>query len=259
MATIVLDSHVHLYPCYVLSTFLESAVKNLTALSSEKDLHKLLAFTERRDCNAFADLKSGKLSLPAGWNLQLLPEDGAIRLTNSSADSITVLAGRQIVTSEKIEVLALGCDCAIAEGLTLVDTLKAVSDCAGIGTLPYSPGKWLGGRGKLVGQCLEVSAGRPPMFGDTALRPTGISEPPIFSLARARGAKILAGTDSLPFLGEEARVGKFATMLVGDFEIDYPIRSLKKILSGTDENIRTVGQRCSLAEVSARLIRLKFQ
>jgi hypothetical protein len=50
-------------------------------------------------------------------------------------------------------------------------------------------------------------------LADTTLRPLGWPEPALFQRARREGFRILAGSDPLPFAGEESRIGRYATVV----------------------------------------------
>src|SRR4030095_13902120 len=63
---------------------------------------------------------------------------------------LLVIAGHQIVTSERIEVLAIACIENIADGLTLDATITAVRDAGAIPVLPWGVGKGSGERGRFV-------------------------------------------------------------------------------------------------------------
>lgn len=52
------------------------------------------------------------------------------------------MAGRQIVTAEKLEVLALGTDLDIDDGRPIREVLSLVTENGGLPVIPWGAGKW---------------------------------------------------------------------------------------------------------------------
>jgi hypothetical protein len=227
------DTHVHLYPCYDVSAALRFAAENLAALSSdscpESERVGVLFLTERRDCSFFEDLKRGKLLL-AGWKIEVL-QDGVLRLLGGSSDGALLVApGRQIVTRERLEVLGLAMAGLVMDGLPAEETLARIRGLGGVAVLNWSPGKWFFGRGLVVRKLIEESAPADFLIGDIAMRPSLWLEPRLMRLARRRGFGLAAGSDPLPFAGEERKVGSFGMAGRAELSMDAPLESLRELL-----------------------------
>jgi len=166
-----------------------------------------------------------------------------------------LVAGRQIVTAERIEVLGLAMPGRVDDGRPAPDTVAAVQAAGGVPVLAWAPGKWFFARGRVV---LDIIARHPPgalLLGDTTLRPTVWPEPAIMRAARKRGYGIAAGSDPLPFAGEEARMGAYASVIEAPFDAQNPLASARAALR--QGPARCVGRRGSLPEVVRRLRALR--
>ena len=90
----------------------------------------------------------------------LLAESGSAGLVNNEPISLRyrsgrgwplfVIAGRQIVTAEKIEVLALGTRAMVDDGAPLASVLEWCRRNGAFAVLPWGVGKWMGRRRRIV-------------------------------------------------------------------------------------------------------------
>ena len=251
MTRVVADTHVHLYPCYDLGVALASLCANL-ARHGEGVRAGFL--TERGDHRIFAALRDGSLLPGAGVSVQRLPEAGAL-LLESEGRQVYLFGGRQIVTAEKIEVLALGADIDLADGLTAERVIAAVQAADGVPVIGWSPGKWWRSRGRLVGELLRRSRPGDLLLGDTALRPRRCPEPRLMREARRRGLAVIAGTDPLPLPGEERLLGTYATVFEGAFDTERPLQSARQLLRSRSADVGTCGTRGTWAASASRWLR----
>lgn len=205
---LVVDCHVHLYSRHDEGLLFDAALKNLGKLAPGADRAIILA--EREGTDRFGDLLSGK-DIPAGYAFEPVDEcSGLIRSTHKQ-DELLVVAGRQIATLERLEVLTLCSRIKIPDGLSFWETLRRADDSSALRTLTWAPGKWLGERGKLILEAIRSETCRPMFLCDTTLRPWGWPRPKVFSFGGKLGIPVLAGSDPLPMAGEELQVGRFAT------------------------------------------------
>ena len=170
-----------------------------------------------------------------------------------------LVCGRQIVTSEKIEVLALYCTDAIKHGLSLDETVRYVKHCGGIPVLPWGVGKWIGERGKVIRGYLFNHSERLLFLGDNGGRPRFWPTPDLFHYARKRGVPVLPGTDPLPIPEEAARVGSFGFYLDDKKDHDdSPVNYLKNALLSGQEPFFSYGCLQSTSLFVLNQLRMRF-
>jgi len=251
MTRVVADTHVHLHPCYDLGGALATLCANL-ARHGEGVRAGFLA--ERGDYRIFAALRDGSLLPGGGVAVRPLAEAGAL-LLESSGRQAYLFCGRQIVTAERIEVLALGADIDLADGLPADRVIAAILAADGSPVIGWSPGKWWRSRGRLVGELLR--RGRPGelLLGDTALRPRSSPEPRLMREARGRGLGVIAGTDALPLPDEERLLGTYATVFEGTFDRERPLQSARRLLRSPGACTGTCGARGTWAASAGRWLR----
>ena len=251
MTRVVADTHVHLHPCYDLGLALVSLCANL-ARHGEGVRAGFLA--ERGDHRIFAALRDGSLRPGRGFAVQRLPEAGVL-LLESEGRQVYLFGGRQIVTAERIEVLALGADIDLADGLPVERVIAAVQAADGVPVISWSPGKWWGSRGRRVAELLRRSQPGDLLLGDTALRPRSGPEPRRMREARRRGLAVIAGTDALPLHGEERILGTYATVFEGTFDKERPLQSARQLLRSPGAYAGTCGTRGTWAASARRWLR----
>jgi hypothetical protein len=153
-----------------------------------------------------------------------------------------VMAGQQIITAEKLEVLALATSAKIADGKPLAETVDAVRRGGGLAVLPWGVGKWLGKRGELLDRFLQETSPESLFVGDNGGRPVFWPRPALFDRAEQRGIRLLSGSDSLPLAGEERRVATFGAMIDGELSDSLPAAELKSLLCKPGISITPFGK-----------------
>lgn len=139
-------------------------------------------------------------------------------------------AGRQVVTAEGIEVLALLTRDIIFDGLGLDATVSAI-DCAGaLAVLPWGAGKWLGARGLIMEDFLREGMRHKAFAGDNGGRPGFWPVPEIFGATRRAGRPVISGSGPLPLPGEECRAGSFEFWIEGRLPAVQPAGALRDLL-----------------------------
>jgi len=251
---VVADTHVHVYPCYDLPDALVSLVDHLGKLDG--DAVKTAFLAERSDCRYFAGIREGLVTIPdEGPRLRSANEENAVVLSDGDERQLYLFAGRQVVTAERIEILALTVDVAPTDGLPAREVVEAILDEGGIPVLSWAPGKWFFSRKQVVLDLISRFRPDQILLGDTTLRPTVWPEPFVMRRAARREFNIIGGSDPLPFPGEERYMGRYATLLNGPFEPDRPVSSIREILRRPDAACIRVGERCGPLQVLARLRR----
>jgi hypothetical protein len=250
--SMIADTHVHLYPCYDPALAARTLIANLGRLNGRAVKAAFLA--ERAGSHAFRQLKEGTLSLAgAGFAAEPSGEPGALAVTGQGEPLLWLFAGRQIVAAERIEVLALTADLEIPDGLPARQAIEAVLAGGGLPVLSWAPGKWFLARGRLVEDLMRRFGARSLLLGDTSLRPALWPEPGLMRLGARQGMGIVAGSDPLPFAGEERYMGTFATLLEADFEPRRPVTAARAALMSPGVRRIRIGRRGGPLETLRRL------
>lgn len=250
---IFFDAHVHIQERFNLDQFLLCALdnfdrqRNVTAPQSSGTYFLLL--TEAKSLEVFSSLaeqvrqKTGPL--PAAWQVMKTGEEESLLLKHASRSAVRmfVVAGRQLVTREKIEVLALASRGKIDDGKPLADTVDEVRNYGGLAVLPWGAGKWLGKRGRIVSDFLLSTSPYSLFVGDNGGRPDFWPRPASFDLAARRNIRLLPGSDPLPLAGEERRVATYGAMVDGDCSDATPVADLKGMLLDSKKLINPFGKR----------------
>lgn len=255
--SVLVDTHVHLWPGHDPAAMLAHLIANLGAAGVEGERAAVLV--DGRGCDGFVRLES----LPGRRCGRFALQPGADPLTLDVAgpDGPTVLrifAGRQVVTAERLEVLALGTRKAFPDGEAAGRTIEAVLAAGALPVLAWAPGKWLGGRGRIVASLIRRFHGQPLLLGDTSLRARGWPTPRLMREGEEAGFGCVCGSDPLPPAGEERHAGRFATHMAGNLRAGAPARSLLDLLrSGASATggLVSAGRRSGPLEMAARLLR----
>lgn len=231
----LVDAHVHIHPLFPLETFLEGALENFRAAAGTASGCLLLA--EMADSRWF---RKAPRTVGA-WTLGSTGEEDSLVARRSTGESLFIVAGRQIAVRERLEVLALGKDAEIPDGLPLEETLRRVRDSGALPVLPWGFGKWSGRRGELVAATLERPAGE-LYLGDNSNRLQLAGRPRLLREAEERGILVLPGTDPLPFPSHARRAGSFGFVLEEALDPVRPAEDLLRQVRSLREQPRTYGR-----------------
>lgn len=250
---IIADSHVHLYPCYKIGLTLTTLLHNLEKLSP--NTIKTAFLVERSDCNFFSDIRENEDRLiKAGSELTLRKQKGVISVMVKGDTCLSIFPGRQIVTSERIEILSLTLDDRIKDGLPADTVVNQIIDRGGVPVISWAPGKWFFERGKLIEKLIDGMNPESVLIGDTSLRPTIWRKPLLMKKAERAGYKIIAGSDPLPFAGEELNLGTYGSLINGSLDSEVPIESIRSLLTNPDIEIKSIGRRNSMIAATRRVL-----
>lgn len=229
MSSLLVDSHVHIYGHYNLATFLDAAHARM---AQRDDVVPVLMLTETAQDDAFTQIANERRATP-GWRVERLPDDPAAILMHPKAGQpILLMAGRQIITAEKLEILALATTGQFADGVAAEEVLNKLLVANVPAVMPWGVGKWIGARGKLVTRLLDTFGGNPGvMLGDIAGRARGWPEPAQFRQAAKLDVPVLTGSDPLPIPGAEKAVGRFGIELPNTISDATPAADLRKMLT----------------------------
>ena len=221
---LLIDGHAHVHEGYNEAAFLTAAHANL---SRHGEGMPTLLLAEMPRQQVFARWRDGI----APWPVTVTREPSSLVL----GGRLLVIAGRQIVTLERIEVLAVACIENIAMGLTLDATIAAMQEMGAVPVLPWGVGKWSGERGRLVA---NAAARYSLLLGDNAGRPFGWPRPALF-----QQYVVLPGTDPLRLRSEQERVGIYGFVLEGHFDSERPAAGVVNALQNLTQSPPVFGNR----------------
>ncbi len=271
---IFVDGHVHIYDCFDIDLLFSSAKDNFDraaeqlGFSKESATHVLL-LTEGATDNWYGRLqasgggkKRASCKVSANWGGIFSREMDwlMVHRRDNQKEKLYLVVGRQIVTAEGIEALALFCGDTIQNGLSLQDTIAAIRQSRGIPVLPWGVGKWLGKRGRRIKELL-LSHGDGLLFlGDNGGRPKIWSTPTLFTLGLENNIALLPGTDPLPLPEEALRVGSFGFYLqIDGQQHEDPIVYLRHALCSGEAEIFPFGELLKNRVFLINQLRLRFR
>jgi hypothetical protein len=243
---ILFDAHVHIYDCFDLDNFFASAFKNLSMAGKKvglhEDCHYFLLMTESREINYFKELEYKRAS--PSYQIKTVEENLSLAVSHRDYPQmhLNVVAGRQVVTSEKLEVLALITPETFPDGqMNISEALQAVDAAGGVAVCPWGAGKWLGLRGKVLEQQLSRSKEQKMYLGDSGGRPSFWPTPELLKAADHKDG-LISGSDPLPIAGQEKRVGSFGTTIRADCDQTAPAASLRQLILSAERELGTFGR-----------------
>ena len=251
---LVADTHVHIYPVHDAAGLIRSCADRLRGQAQSPDAVCALFLTEGKGFHFFDRLRDGSHGLPDAFRVAPAAEPEAVRVTWGDQASAWIFAGRQIVTAERLEILALTSLDGIPDGAPTGRTVEGVHESGAIPVLSWAPGKWFFQRGDVVRDVIEGHAPGHLLIGDTALRPTLWPEPSLMKTARCKGLAVLAGSDPLPFAGDETQAGGYGVRGDLDFDKNKPVSSVRKWLTDPNAYIERMGKRNGPVEMLARMM-----
>ena len=237
------DAHVHLHSCYDPDALLQNAYDNLSAVAGSAADGKaaracflLLAECAPDDCfGALRTIADGGANGSPGLHLKrwtvAATEEPISVVARLAQQELFIVAGRQVACREGLEVLVLGTTHRFADGQPIRDVLRE-ADALGVPrVIPWGPGKWFFGRGRLLHD-LIAEFRKPTLFlGDEGGRPGFWGYPRHFTQAARLGVRDLPGTDPLPFAHDVTKVGRMGLKVAIDLDPARPGESLLRALT----------------------------
>ena len=235
-ASILVDGHVHIHGCYDLSSLFESAQRNFCHAAGTLDIGSqfsaVLLLTESKGADYFSSLrrKAKDKTLVNGWRFKATLEPESLLAISPAGFELAIIAGRQIVTAERLEVLAVCTDKLFDDGDMISEVIDSVAAANGVPIVPWGFGKWTGQRKRVINRLIDEFAERKFHLGDNSGRISTWREPAQFDIAGMQGQRVLRGTDPLPFPGQESRVGEFGFCINGTLSKSTPATSMRDLL-----------------------------
>ena len=261
--SVLVDAHVHLYDCFDCVAFFDAAHANFQrasrSLGLPEDTPGCLLLTETASDQAFEALIVQHELDGGRWRFHTVGEGCSLIAALDGKDVLTVAAGRQVVTQEGLEVLALCCSEPFTDGRSAEHTIEKIVKAEGLPVLPYGVGKWTGARGTLVSQLIQGPLGSRIYLGDNAGRFALGGEPKLFKQAHKLGIWVLPGTDPLPFADQAARAGSFGLWLPGSIDPERPADSIKQLILTADAQPPAFGRTDGLVPFFTKQLRMQLR
>lgn len=243
----LIDTHVHFHDCFDAATFLDAADVNFDRAGGDLDLDR--SGTEA-PARVLLVMETGRGNLihrlegtggAGDWHAEPTTEAGALTLVHEDRESLVVVEGRQVVTTERLEVLAAPCADDLPSGLPLPDTLTAAERHGAVPILPWGFGKWTGRRGRIVARLLDSWSPDRLLLADNGGRLAFGWKPRLLTLGAQRGFPIVRGSDPLPRASEVSRVGSSGSLLRGSFDARRPVSGVRALLGACHQSPRSFG------------------
>lgn len=246
---ILADGHVHIHDRFTEYSCLDWALNNFSKAAALLELSghidRILFLTESSSTNWFEEKYNlavqGLFNQRNHYRCVVTEENMSLCFENASADRLFVIAGRQIISSEKLEVLALGLSEDYPDGQPLRKILSDIRiGC--IAVLPWGVGKWLGVRKHVIASLLMDIPDTGIFLGDSGNRPFFWPLPAFFNPPGQRVPGNLPGSDPLPLADQEKRIGSYGFLLPGPLNQQKPFQDLRRKLFEHTTPIRTFGK-----------------
>jgi len=250
-----IDAHVHFYNCFSHDRFLDHAYFNLSEASrrlgrSDDGVLRILMLAETSEEHYFARCagqaaslrQSDELADDTRWRFYRTEEECSLVACKKDR-AILVIAGRQVATAEDMEVLILGTERIVSDGLPIGAVLESAMSMKAIHVIPWGAGKWLFRRGGLLSRLMESRTQDGFYLGDQGGRPVLWPTPRHLRKAEERGIRILPGADPLPFPEEISRVGSYGFLMEASVDPLRPAAAIRAILRNPEVSIVRFGRR----------------
>jgi len=243
---LLVDSHVHIYDCYEIIQFLNSAEANIRHAASSLGLPPstpgCLMLAESARYDRFRELYQLAEEGVGPWRFSRTDEDCSLIVNRDGQTRLILVAGRQIVTAEKLEVLALGCTRCFDDGQPIESVIRSAMEQEALIVLPWGVGKWWFARGAVIRRIIESIQPGCIYLGDNGGRLRLGLRPSLFKAAQAKDIRILPGSDPLPFPRQGNRAGKYGFVLEGNLNLDQPAASIKSCLTQSPLQLTVFGR-----------------
>lgn len=242
----LVDGHVHLHPSFDAERFFTAAANNFSVAGRVLGLSPgprgILMLTESSGTNRFAELRlRASNQEDTGLEIEATSEDQSLFVTVPGGSPVLVIAGRQVVAAEDLEVLALGCVEELRDGGSLETTLGLVREAGAIPVIPWGFGKWYSTRRTILLEVLRRQSRGSVFLGDNGGRTTLLPQSRLFQCAAEMGIRNLPGSDPLPFAREEERAGSYGFVFDDPLDSQRPATDLLRRLIRPDSVYQTYG------------------
>jgi len=246
---ILVDAHVHLRRCFEVVSFLNWAYANLKSvaqdLGHDRQFAGVLFLADAPGEDGFSrlmdELSRWEAKDEEEWRMYDTGHSSSVFIMAEDEKNLIVIAGRQIISQEDLEVLAIGTRQQFDHGKPIAMLIRDIAQAEAIPIVPWGAGKWIGERRNAIERLIRDPKLPPFFLGDSGSRPALWPRPSLFRLAEERGIRDLPGTDPLPFSKEIQRIGKFGFALDGALDMTAPARDIEQNLLNSAISIQPFG------------------
>ena len=266
---IFVDAHVHIYDCFETKKFFDSAYTNFNQAASlngmQDNFIPVLLMAESSGKNYFKVLqdtargREKSENTPGNWSIKFTKEGTSLIAGSEKTCELFIISGRQIISEEGFEVLALFSNSIFEDGFPIKELIVKIREKGGIPVIPWAFGKWMGERKEILANILENNRGNGLFLGDNGGRTTLLPHPYHFKLAEKMGIQILPGSDPLPFSSEIRRPGSYGFFIQGSLSREYPARDLKELLWDRKKSLKAYGRTIAPFRFIINQLRLQFR
>jgi hypothetical protein len=254
---VAIDGHVHLREPGFDVDCLAAAARNFGRYAAVPSRTAVLMLTDSAGEDALTRLR------------ETLPADHEALRTAPTAEPeslwvyvegwrLLVVAGRQIITAERLEVLALATSARFDDGVPLDRLLPQIEAANGVPVLPWGCGKWIGTRRRQVAAAIRDSAPGRLLLGDNGGRP-GVWRDGLLDGFTGRPSRpVLRGTDPLPLPGHWRRVGSYGSVAEVALPAEFPAAALRTALRDPAVELRPYGRQRGIAGFLRDQMRLRM-
>lgn len=251
-----IDGHVHIHSAFSLKKALDNARSTMGLMRNSHSDVGFLFLTEISGVNFYDSLpeKAGE------WEITQTQEEMTKLARTPDGSCIYIVAGRQVVTQEGLEVLLHGTSAAPPDGAPLAEVISAAVGQGLLVVLPWGFGKWQGTRGEVVRSLISQAPTDTGVFvADSGVRMRGAQRPALLAEAEAHGWRVLAGSDPLPLPNQERAVGRYG--FVADCAIDpeRPFGSMADWLRQVERSPACFGALTTPAAFIAAQVRMQLR
>ncbi len=251
------DGHLHFYPRHHAATWIRFLVTHLKRAAEGAGAPTVLGafLVDGGSSRQWAMLGEGRIEWGGAQpNVEAQAADGAVRLRLAGAATLFLFPARQLVTAERVELLAWFVDRTLPDGLPAAEAVRRIASAGGWPVLAWAPGKWMFERSRVVWGLLEQFGPEQLLLGDSSLRPQFSPMPPAMRWGLRHGFRLAAGSDPLPAYGEERFAGAYGFSLETGFDPERPAASVRAALQ-QGRPLARFGRRRSWLQVARSLLR----
>lgn len=245
---ILVDGHVHFHEVYDAAAFFDAAVENFRrgarTLGAGDAWAGVMILTDGAGQRWFSRFRqdAGGGVTHGPWTFVRTREEHSLILQRHDGERLALIAGRQLVSAEDLEVLEFPASTESGGVSSLSDVLVAAREADRMAVIPWGFGKWWLGRRRVLRESLEGTSNDGVYLADSGNRPWFLPYPRVLRWARSTARIVLAGSDPLPLRGHERRAGSYGFQLAGPLDYDGPAACVVGRLRGLRRNPPIYGE-----------------